>query len=505
MSPRPDVVQAPGISHPLEIDRPAPAGLLRRLLSFPVAMALSLSVLALLTVRNRLNDPDFWWHLKTGQIIWNTRAIPRVDLFSYTTHHHAWIPHEWMAQWTLYGSYHLGGYAGVMLWLWLASSLLFIAVYGLCALYSGNAKIAFLGGLLAWFFATIGMAPRPQILGYVFLAVELLLIHLGRTRNPRWLLAVPPLFAVWVNLHGSFFIGMAVLGIFVACSWRGFRSELLINQPWTPQARQFLWIAAALSVLALLLNPVGWSAVLYPIDVMLHQPVGVAAVEEWQPTHLTSDPRGIGLLLVAAVLVLLPLVRRAAWRLDEMLLAALAFWSALGHARMLFLFGIMAAPLLCRLLADDWDHYDAAKDRVLPNAVLMLLAAAVLFFAFPSGQELEQQVQTGNPSHAVDFIRTARLSGNMLNEYTEGGYLIWVLPEHPVFIDGRSDVFEWTGVLPEFGAWASLQADPQTLLRKYDVSFCLLTHESPMARVFPYLPGWRQVYRDGRSVIFARN
>ncbi|HCC56419.1 MAG TPA: hypothetical protein DEQ47_04020, partial [Solibacterales bacterium] len=218
MSPRPDAAEAPGISHPIDTDRTALTAIARRVFSFPVAMAMSLSVLALLTVRGRLNDPDFWWHLKTGEIIWNTHAIPRVDLFSYTTHHHAWIPHEWLAQWTLYGGYHLAGYAGVMLWLWLASTLLFVAVYALCALYSGNAKVAFLGGMLVWFFSTIGLAPRPQILGYLFLACELLLIHLGRTRNPRWFLALPPLFAIWVNLHGSFFLGMAVLGIFVACS-----------------------------------------------------------------------------------------------------------------------------------------------------------------------------------------------------------------------------------------------------------------------------------------------
>jgi hypothetical protein len=227
-------------------------------------------------------------------------------------------------------------------------------------------------------------------------------------------------------------------------------------------------------------------------------------VEEWQAPRIASDPRGFGLLLVTAILLLLPVIRRAACRLDELLLLTLAFWPAVGHARMLFLFGVVAAPLLCRLLANDWDNYDAAKDRVVPNAILMLVAGIILFFAFPSGRELDQQVQQGNPSRAVDFIRRARLSGNMLNEYTEGGYLIWALPEHPVFVDGRSDVYEWTGVLPEFGAWAMLQTDPQVLLKKYDVGFCLLSREAPMARVFPYMPGWLKLYTDDRSIIFAR-
>lgn len=500
MSPQPDVLEAPGNSHPFS----KPPTVIRRIFSFPVTLAFSLAVLALLTVRGRLNDPDFWWHLKTGEIIWTTHAIPRVDVFSYTTHHHAWIPHEWLAQWTLYGSWHAAGYSGIMLWLWLATTLLFVAVYALCALYSGNAKVAFLGGLMVWFFSTVGLAPRPHLLGYLLLTCELLLLHLGRTRNPRWFLALPPLFALWVNVHGSFFMGMAVLAIFLACSLRSFTSELLVNAPWTPRSRHLLWIAAALSVLSLFLNPVGVDQVLYPLNVMLQQPLGVAAVEEWQPPQFSSDPRAMGLLLITGCLLALPLLRRQAWRVEELLLLALAFASALGHSRMLFVFGVLAAPQVCRMFANDWDTYVAAKDRPLPNAVLMLLAGAVLFLAFPSSRDLSQQVDQGNPSRAVAFIRHAGLTGNMLNEYTEGGYLVWALPEHPVFVDGRGDVYEWTGVLREFGAWATLQSDPQALLQKYQVNFCLLSQAAPMAHVFPYLPGWNKVYADERSVIFAR-
>src|SRR6478609_1581979 len=89
----------------------------RRIFSFPVMLCGMLAVLAVLTVRGRFNDPDMWWHLKTGEIIWNTHAIPRVDLFSYTTNHHAWTAHEWLSQLTIYGAYHFGGYTGLMVWL----------------------------------------------------------------------------------------------------------------------------------------------------------------------------------------------------------------------------------------------------------------------------------------------------------------------------------------------------------------------------------------------------
>jgi hypothetical protein len=92
-----------------------------------------------------------------------------------------------------------------------------------------------------------------------------------------------------------------------------------------------------------------------------------------------------------------------------------------------------------------------------------------------------------------------------LNEYVWGGYLTWALPEHRVFIDGRADVFDWTGVLAEYGRWYTLQEDPQKLLEKYGIQFCLLRPEAPEAQVLPHLTGWRRAYRDERAVVFVRD
>lgn len=93
----------------------------------------------------------------------------------------------------------------------------------------------------------------------------------------------------------------------------------------------------------------------------------------------------------------------------------------------------------------------------------------------------------------------------MLNEWVFGGYLIWAAPEHPVFIDGRGDPFGETGVGDDFGKWAQLQTDPNTLLDKYEISFCVLSRESPMIVVLRLLPCWKEVYSDNISVIFMRS
>src|SRR5215813_14636343 len=162
------------------------SGVLQKLFSFPVMLASLLIVLATLTVRSRFDDPDMWWHLKTGEVIWTTHTIPTTDLFSYTTNHHAWIPHEWLSQVLIYGAYRWGGYSGLMLFLCLCTSALLVAGYILCSIYSGNSKTALLGALTIWLFGTIGMAIRPQMIGYLLLIFELLLLHLGQNRDRRW-------------------------------------------------------------------------------------------------------------------------------------------------------------------------------------------------------------------------------------------------------------------------------------------------------------------------------
>src|SRR5258708_5419172 len=158
------------------------------------------------------------------------------------------------------------------------------------------------------------------------------------------------------------------------------------------------------------------------------------------------------MLAVAAFISLWTLLRRAVLYLDELVLFGLGFGMAARHHRMLFVFGVLAAPILCRLLSNAWERYEPARDRCSANAVMMLLASIVVAFSFPGAAELEAQVKKDNPTKAVEYIRRTGLSGRMLNDYVYGGYLIWALPEHKVFMDGRADVYEWTGVLSEFAA-----------------------------------------------------
>jgi hypothetical protein len=478
--------------------------LFRRIFSFPAMLACLLAMLATLTVRSRFNDTDTWWQLKTGEIIWTTHTVPTTDLFSYTTNHHTWVPHEWLSQLMIYGAYRWGGYSGLMLWLCFFAAALLIAGYTLCSLYSGNSKTAFIGALIIWLFSTTVFAIRPQLVGYLLLVFELILVHLGRTRDPRWFFGLPPLFALWVNCHGSFFLGLLLLGLFLFCSFFDLRVGLLVSSRWDLRRRRtFVW-ALLLSTAALFLNPVGVKQILYPLNTLLRQHIVVSQISEWMPLQY-NDPRGAALLAVLGCIFLLVIVRRAELFWQELLMLIMGTVLGISHQRLAVVFGLLAAPIVSRLISTSRDSYSVEQDHPLPNAVLITLALATVIFTFPSQKDLQKQVADGNPVKAVEFIKTRHLSGHMLNAFDYGGYLIWALPEQPVFVDGRADVYEWSGVLEEFAKWATLQSDSNALLDKYGVDFCLLERGSLMANVMPLLPNWKVIYTDDVSVIFVRS
>jgi hypothetical protein len=236
---------------------------------------------------------------------------------------------------------------------------------------------------------------------------------------------------------------------------------------------------------------------------MLQLPLSLNSVEEWQPLQFNTQ-RGFFLLMVLACVLLMCIVQRAELYLDELILLAAATWLAAGHVRLVFVFGILAAPILSRMIAPYWEGYDPATDRIWPNAVFVAASLLAAFLAFPSAGNLAAQATQSSPVGAVNFIKANHLSGPMLNDYTDGGYLIWAMPEHPVFIDGRGDVYEWTGVLQEFGIWSGLQSNPNALLDKYGIQFCVLEANDPMTNVLPLTGNWKSVYSDNHSVVFVR-
>src|SRR5512139_2129203 len=57
---------------------------------------------------------DFYWHLKLGQVIFETRSIPRTDIFSFTASGKAFVNQSWLADVLFYWIYNVGGFALVV-------------------------------------------------------------------------------------------------------------------------------------------------------------------------------------------------------------------------------------------------------------------------------------------------------------------------------------------------------------------------------------------------------
>lgn len=476
---------------------------MRRLFSFPVAICSLLAALAVISVRGHFDNTDLWWHLKMGQVIWTTHTIPTEDLFSYTALHHALVPQEWLSELSMYGAYLVGGLRGLMTWFCVTAALLLVLGYIVCWTYSNNAKVALGGALAIWYFCAIGFAIRPQMIAYVLLIVELMLIQAGRTRSPRWFWGLPGLFMLWINSHASFILGLMVAGVFYLCSFVELETRWIVSRRWGPVRQRTLGISIAASIAVVFVNPTGLSQVFYPFDNLLNMPSMLKSVEEWAPLSITGQ---LGMSLIAALVLFLLIVvaGKTPIRLDEAILLGLGSAVAFTHMRMLPIFGILAGPILARMLSGLWDNYDPQADRILPNAVVIGAAFIATVLAFPSLANLDAQIEAQSPVRAVKFIRQNHPSGPLLNDYGYGGYLIWESPEYPVFIDSRADLYEWTGVFDQYQGWSSRQTDPAWLPDKYGANLCLFPVDSNRDHILSSLQNWQRVYADDQAVIYVR-
>ncbi|MGH9562683.1 MAG: hypothetical protein ACRD3S_14625 [Terracidiphilus sp.] len=477
--------------------------MVRKLFSFPVAMCSLLAALAVVTVRDHFDNNDLWWHLKIGQLIWTTHSIPTEDVFSYTAFHHPLVPQEWLSEVSIYCAYALGGLRGLMVWFCIAASLLLILGYVLSWFYSKNAKVAFAGALVVCMFSAVGFAIRPQMISFVLLIAELLLIHAGRTRSAKWFWGLPIVFVLWINCHASFILGIVVAGVYLGSSFFDFRWRWLVAGRWEPVRQRMLALSLMVSIVALFVNPTGFRQIFYPFDFLFNMPSLLKSIQEFAPLSIADEP-AIALIAVLVACLLAAVTGKAPLLIEELILLGLGAYLSFSHMRMLPIFGIFAGPIVARLISGFWDNYDPAKDRVLPNAGVMGASLFAIILFFPTQQNLEAQVRSGSPVKAVEFMKQNHLSGPVLNDHAYGGYLMWEAPEYPVFIDSRTDVYVWNGIFDQYLKWSNRQTDPSRLPDKYGVNLCLVAADSNRDHILSSLKNWQRVYADEQAVVYVR-
>lgn len=445
-------------------------------------------------------DPDLGWHLRNAEYMVHQHKFLRQDLFSSTTFGDPWMDHEWLSELPFYLGWKLSGMRGVFLATIVLIETVLLGIFRLAYEHSGCAKSAFIVSVLAIVLASVSFGPRTLLFGWICLIAELMiLLRFRNGRDLTWLL--PPLFMVWVNLHGSWMIGLVLLGLFVVCGLVGGEWGLVHARCWSRRERQQLSRIIFLSVLALFINPYGWRLVFYPIDMAFRQKLNIGHIEEWRTLDFHS-PRGKIVLGIIAAAILLQLVRRRKWRLDEICFVLVGIYAGLTYSRFLFLSAILFCPLLSSDLS-GWMPYRAERDRPWLNAGLMACCFVAIVLQFPTEKQL-QKVGCGQyPCEALNYLRNFHPEGKVFNDFRWGGYLIWNTPQIPVFIDSRVDVFEHHGVFADYIHAVQLK-DSLQILDQYKVRYVLFERNTPLTYFLAHVPGWKIDYQDSNTVLFER-
>ncbi len=77
--------------------------------------AMAVVGLAFTLALSKIGDPDFWWHLKCGELFVRDGIILRKDIFSYTAAGSPWVNGYIPAQAVIYLAWAAGGAGGVCL------------------------------------------------------------------------------------------------------------------------------------------------------------------------------------------------------------------------------------------------------------------------------------------------------------------------------------------------------------------------------------------------------
>jgi hypothetical protein len=450
---------------------------------------------------------DTFWHLRAGQDIWRTHAIPRVDRYSHTFAGAPWPDHEWLAQALMYAVHRVAGMPGLEIG---AAALVMAAAALTWRLMVGT--IAVRGALM-----TLGLALsscvwvlRPHVLTLFLLAV--LLTLLARERY-RWL---PPLFLLWANAHGGVVLGGLVLAATCAAAllrwWR-------VRAPADRARARTLAIVTALSGLACAAAPLGFGIYHFVIESTARS-IQVKIIE-WFPVK----PDGVfGVLFWASTIAFVALLairlRRfargpaPAWADWVVAAAAVAMLPlAVRSLRNTAPFILLATPAASRLLGDDFrppawlariirrKQRPPSPDRPRLNLALLagaaVLAAAMVVTAYASNQ-----AGLGwRPIPDAALAATRACEGPLYNQYGDGGTLIWFAPEKPVFVDGRQDPYPLPFLLEVVEVEGGRQP-VRPLLDRFGVRCAFLPVDAGTVDALGK-EGWQTRYRDEKWAVLA--
>ena len=478
------------------------------------SLIIAITFICLLAMATRVAvDSDTWWHLRAGAwMVEHGRPLTQ-EVFTHTAAGRPYDYPAWLSQTVMYLVFAAWGFPGLNLLTAAMVTLAFALVFATC---TGGVYLRAFAVILGAAASAVFWSARPQIFSLVLAAAMLYVLELFRRRGVNRLWLLPVIIAVWANTHPGFAIGFILLAVTTA--GEGLKALLGMGS-W----RTVAWLVGIglACLVALLLSPYGADLLLYPFRVIS---INVLRdhIQEWQSPnfHLREAQVFIALWLATAGAVGLS---RRSLDLTDLLLCGSLLYLALLAGRNMALFALVAPPVLTR-------HGQAALDdlrgryprlvAVLDGEVLtesrlgpvvsglllvMVTLAALIKMAIPLSPALNATlVQRGLPVAAANYLATAQPAGPMFNPYNWGGYLSWRLyPEYPVYIDGRTDVYD-AAFFTEYLRLAAGLPGWTRILDGHGVRLMLVEAGSPLSGMAQQESGWHRIYADEVAEVYER-
>jgi hypothetical protein len=457
-------------------------------------------------------DTDTYWHLRAGQWQVENHAILQVDVFSHTRAGSAWVNHSWLSQVILYAAFAVLGDFGLALYTALLATAGMAFIYA-CTKGAGPlVRAAAIVAAAAT--AAVFWSARPQMMSFLLSAVVYWLLWRWREEGKDWLWALPPVMALWANLHGGFAIGfvLMVLALMGETARWLFDGVLHRGQADPDASAAFprlvrLGIVGLVSAAAISLNPYGPAMLLYPF-----RTVGIGVlrdfIQEWASPDFHQTNLLPFLFLLLTTLGAAGLSRRRLDWSDAALVIGTAA-SALLAGRNIAVFAITAAPVWARHV-DSWLAEHGYKLRwgegkLALNWALAALVGALVVLRVASELNpatVEAARAATLPVEAVDCMVREDPPGPLFNSYNWGGYLIWTARDYPVYVDGRTDLYD-DELLRGYLRTAYAQEGWEEGLSGINV--VLIERSSPLARVLEMTADWHVLCQDDVAMVFVRN
>ena len=471
-------------------------------LPFHFALAAGLALLVFAFNRPDVNDPDIWWHLNDAQQILQGH-LPRLDTFSWTAKGSPWMDHEWLSEIPFYLSYKTLGLRGLYGCAFLLSLITLWLILYRTTKKTGDLKNSFVVAVYCVLLTVVSFGPRMLLFGWIYMLIMLIALDRFQEGHEKAVWVIPPLFLLWVNSHGSWMIGLVVFSIIAGAGLFQFEFGQIEAYRWSRRQLKLLVTVGLLSVGALFVNPYGYKLVMYPFDMAFHQKLNIQYVQEWASVDFHNARGKVVFIALAAVLACSFLSKKKIL-LADLLLLILAFYSGFTYVRFLFLLAILVSPFLTARI-HLFPPYDAKLDKPILNLVFGLVVLGIIVWRFPTETKLKTELEKSFPAdQSISFLRDHNIRQNVLTHYMWGGYLEHSLPELPVFVDSRVDIFEYNGTLKDYLNMIAMK-EPLAILDRRKIEYVYFDPNEPLVYFLRHTGNWDVLYEDKVSILLKRH